>query len=146
LQTRWEWLEMIPTLEQLAKRISTDLFNSRKLAKSSPENPVTSQTMCTAYMALYKWEITDRETRAATKFLIEQKVPIGTTLEGCYWVLNSKEWEPTINMLMPKFLSIKSKIDLIKEMQSEMAAKEQGQLDIPLFKTLNNKLELERVK
>jgi hypothetical protein len=136
---------MIPTTEQLAKQIAKDLKGSRLSGKSSPENPVTSQTMCTAYMALYKWQITDRETRAATKFLIEQKVPIGTTLEGCYYVMESKEWEPVLSMLMTKFLSIKSKIDLIKEMQSDMAAKEQGQLDIPLMNVLKEQLDIEKI-
>ena len=136
---------MIPTLEQLAKQISIDLFNSRKLGKSSPDNPVTSDVICYQYKLKYDWDIESREVRAATKFLIEQKVPIGTTLDGCYYVLNSKEWEPTLNMLMPKFLSIKSKIDLINEMKLEMAAKEEGQMDLPIMKTLNEKLDLEKI-
>ena len=136
---------MIPTLEQLAKQISIDLYNSRKLGKSSPDNPVISDTICKAYKEKYDWEFESREVRAATKFLIEQKVPIGTTLDGCYYVLNSKEWEPTLNMLMPKFLSIKSKIDLINEMKLEMAAKEEGQMDLPIMKTLNEKLDLEKI-
>ena len=136
---------MIPSIEILAKQIAKDLKGSRLSEKSNPENPVTSQTMCTAYMALYKWEITDREIRGATKLLIEQNVPIGSTLSGYYYVLKSKEWDPTLSMLMPKFLSIKSKIDLINEMKFEMAAKEAGQTEIPLMKTLNNNLDLEKV-
>ena len=136
---------MIPTIENLAKQISTDLFNSRRLWKSSPENPVNAQTICTAYKALYDYDIEDREIRAATKLLIDQKVPIGSTLSGYYYVLKSDEWNLTLNMLMPKFLSIKSKIDLINEMKFEMAAKEAGQTEIPLMKTLNNNLDLEKV-
>ena len=127
---------MIPSIEILAKQIAKDLKGSRLSEKSNPENPVTSQTMCTAYMALYKWEITDREIRGATKLLIEQNVPIGSTLSGYYYVLKSKEWDPTLSMLMPKFLSMKRKIDSIQEMQKEMAAREQGQMDLPLMKIL----------
>jgi hypothetical protein len=78
--------------------------------------------------------------------LIEQNVPIGSTLSGYYYVLKSKEWDPTLSMLMPKFLSMKRKIDSIQEMQKEMAAREQGQMDLPLMKILNNKLDLERTK
>lgn len=117
---------MIPTLEQLSKQISTDLYGSRKNGQSSPENPVIADTICKAYKDKYSWDIESREVRAATKFLIENKVPIGTTLEGCYYVLESKEWEPTLKMLYPKFLSIKSKIDSINEMKQEMALKESG--------------------
>ncbi len=136
---------MIPPLEMLAKKISDDLLNSRKLGKSNPDNPVNAQTICTAYMALYQWEITDREIRAATKYLIENKIPIGSTLEGYYYVLKSEEWIPTKNMLLPKFLSMKSKIDLINEMEKEMAANEHGQLDIPLLKILDSELNLEKI-
>jgi len=133
---------MIPSLDILSKQIAKDLKGSRLQGKSSPEKPVASQTMCTAYMALYKWQITDREVRAATKFLVENKVPIGTTLEGCYWVLKSDEWEPTLEMLMPKFLSIKRKIDAIQEMKEEMKTHELGQEQIPLLNLLNEKLDL----
>lgn len=136
---------MIPTLEQLAKQISSDLFNSRKLGKSSPENPVTSDTICKAYKEKYDWDLESREIRAATKHLIEQKIPIGTTLEGCYYVLNSNEWEPTLSMLLPKFLSMKRKIDSIQEMQQEMKARELGQEQLPLMKLLNDELNLEKV-
>lgn len=136
---------MIPDVRTLAKKISTDLFSSRKSGKSSPECPVTSQTMCTAYKALYQWDITDREIREATKLLVEERVPIGSTLHGYYYVLKSEEWQPTIDMLMPKFLSMKNKIESIRDMEKEMAAKEQGQLDIPLMEALNKKLDLEKI-
>ena len=135
---------MIPTVEQLAKRISTDLYGSRLRGMSSPENPVISDTICSAYKTKYGWDIESREVREATKHLVEQKVPIGSTLNGYYYVLNSREWEPTKAMLMPKFLSIKSKIDLINEMEQEMAAQEAGQMEIPVLKLLNKQLELER--
>jgi hypothetical protein len=136
---------MIPTLETLSKQIAKDLKGSRLQGKSGPDNPVTSQTMCTAYMALYKWNITDREIRAATKHLVENKVPIGTTLSGVYWVLTSEEWEPTLEMLMPKFLSIKSKIDSIQEMQKEMKSHELGQEQIPLIQLFDEKLNIQKI-
>jgi hypothetical protein len=136
---------MIPSVEVLAKQISNDLYKSRKMNKSNSENPVNALTICTSYKALFNWDLTDRDIREATKFLVENKVPIGSTLQGYYFVLFAKEWELTKAMLMPKFLSIKNKIDCINEMEKEMFAQEQGQLEIPLLKILDDKLELERV-
>jgi hypothetical protein len=137
---------MIPDVEILAKQLATDLYGSRKAGKSGPENPVNATKICGAYKVEHDWNVTDREIRAATKFLVEQKVPIGTTLDGCYYVLSSKEWEPTLSMLLPKFISIKRKIDAIQEMQKEMAAKEAGQEEIPMMKILTKNLDLERIK
>ena len=142
---------MIPTVEILAKQISKDLYNSRKKGNSNPDNPVNAQTMCTAYHALYKWDVTDREIREATKYLVEEcepPVPIGTTLQGCYYVLVSDEWQPTLDMLLPKFLSMKRKIDAINKMRKEMAEKEahQESLDFSAVgKLLNDKLDLQKV-
>ena len=132
-----------PSIEELAKRISIDLLNSRKLNKSSPANPVKSQTICTAYKALYDWDIDDRDIRATCYFLVENEVPIGSTLQGYYYVLKSDEWQNTKDMLLPKFLSMKKKIDSINKMEQEMALKEDGQTEI--FRTLDQQLGLEKV-
>jgi len=136
---------MIPSIEILAKQISTDLHASRKNGKSNPENPVRASMICSAYKEKFGWDIEDREIRAATKFLIENNVPVGSTLDGYYYVLQSSEWSPTIMMLMPKFLSIKNKIDRIKEMEKKMAAEEQGQMEMPILNVLNDGLDLEKI-
>lgn len=143
---------MVPTIENLAKQIAIDLKGSRLSGKSSPEKPVKANVICYQYKLVHDWDIEDREIRGATKFLIGQKVPIGSTLSGYYYVLNSTEWEITLSMLIPKFLSIKQKIDAIKEMQQEMAMKEAHQeeieftaTDLPIMKILNDKLGLEKV-
>ena len=132
-----------PSIEELAKRISIDLFNSRKKGNSNPESPVKSETICTAYHAQYHWNIDDRDIRAACYFLVENEVPIGSTLQGYYYVLKSDEWQFTKDMLLPKFLSMKKKIDSINKMEKEMAQKEDGQTEI--FRTLDQQLGLEKV-
>jgi hypothetical protein len=158
---------MVPTLEVLSKQIAKDLKGSRLQGKSSPDNPVNAETICNAYatetkddngnVIREKWEITDREVRAATKFLNENKIRIGSTLKGYYYVLHSSEWKLTYDMLMPKFLSIKSKIDLVKEMENEMIHEETGQTkkdieaqkagqeQLPLIKLFDEQLGIEKV-
>jgi hypothetical protein len=98
---------MIPSLEVLSKQIAKDLKGSRLQGKSSPDNPVTSQTMCTAYMALYKWEISEQDILSLKQFWEKDKIPIKEISGKYYYELDLDK-----QLDIPIFKDLKERLDL----------------------------------
>jgi len=142
---------MIPSTAILATRLISDLEGSRKLGKSSPENPVRSDVIISKYAKLFEWEINDKsELRDAINYaVVELRKPIGSNGTGYFWCLTSKEIEEyALPYLIGRVQNQYRRIESLKLQRDEMRqieAKQQSLNFSPIGKLLNETLDLQRV-
>jgi hypothetical protein len=142
---------MTPTVEELAKRLIEDLAGSRKLNKSSPDNPVKSNVIISKYKELYQWNIQDKsEIRDAISYaVVELKKPIGSNLSGYFYCINSKEIDDyALPHLLSRVQNQYRRIEALKELRDGMRELEANQQSLSfsgIGKILQKELELEKV-
>jgi len=113
-------------IKELSNMLTKKLYSERASGKITSDKPISSSELIEEYKK-NGFKVNSIQIRQAVNYARKHDIPIGSCRYGYYYVLNSKEWIPTISHIQSRFMDMKIIFDNIKQMQKEMILTETNQ-------------------